>query len=401
MSRQKKPDFHFTDDVRPSRGEKTTSQDFFIVGGTLRNAEGVTLIKLGRTDIDANMIDIDPNMLRDTSIQSGDDLVFSQAIDISDVNVGKSAHIRLEAYQGHSLCAEACIAITKERNCIQDEDAVYQVVLVLEPKPTASRMASSDNWIPEDVYERVFESIDNIWMRDPEPYGWKRVKRFRAQRVSHALDNISYQEAREKSVDEIRRKLRSKKVDLILHGKIGLWVDGGEQLPEMTLEAIDVKDARKLQFRPQRGEDPNILAKTDPTELQFRPPRREDLNILAETVVPDSEWYRELDPEIWRASGDCLARSIRDKLPRVRAETPRSSYEIAKSTLEINRGRNDGLFSGMRLCFYTYRDKARRRNVFLEKISPGQIESLDPNTCLVRPRPDRRIIPSDLVVITK
>jgi len=377
---RKQPQFYFQPHVQPPDGKaKETSQDYFVVEGTLRNAEGVTQIKV-------NGDDIDPNMLQKILVQSGDDLLFSHIVDLANARVDVPTYVKVEAYQEGRLCDERTLTVIRRKNCIRERDAVYQVVLLLRTGSTPFAQSVWDDAIPEQVYQVVFDSLKNLRAREPHPLDREFAQRFSMYDVSLVLGE-KYPVARTRSLDDVAERLRSRSrndtpnYDLIIHGDITEWGGGGQKGLQITLRAMDTSTKADLQF-PSTG--------------------RENTIVLAETYVPDAAGDQRLDIKNWRDHMGDLAANVGERLPRLRADVL-DFAGTAGSTVSINRGRDDRLVPGMRLCFYTYThgDDARVGNVYLKKIGHGWIDTLDRQSSRVHPRPDRRLIEGGLLAITK
>ena len=369
----KKPQFHFPDHVRRPDGKaKETSQDFFFVEGALRNAQGIK-----RITVDGIDVHIDPGILREIAMGTGDDLLFHHTLDLAQYPEDDVRSIEVEALrEDGSRCAGATLRATKRNNCIRDPDAVYRAVLLLRIVDTPYRRNFRDGEIPEGVYNAVLTSLREF--RAPEPFGGVLVERLSVEDVSLVL-GIKYAVAVRKSIDEVFGKAKSGH-DLFIHGRMGLWGGDGEEELNITLRAMD------------------LMTKSN---LQFQSLGTEDADILAETRVPWKLLDRPMDPKGRNKYMDVLTSKVRENLPRVQAVARVVPAGMAEFDVSIDRGTNDGLFKAMSLRFYAYGDSARSENVYLTKIGDGRIAEVGKQYSRIRHKLDLRPFESGLIAITK
>ncbi len=373
---QSEPQFCFQPHVRPPGGKaKETSQDFFVVEGTLRNAEGVTRITVDGADID-------PNMLKNVPPRGGDDLLFSHTVDLADTPVGQPRQIAVKAFREERPCAEdILLTVIRRKNCTRDPDAVYQVVFLLGAGSTPFRQTIWHNTIPEQVYQVVFDSLKSL-RSGPEPYGRESAERLGMHDVATVLGE-DYEDAKRRSVGTVAARCRHN-YDLIIHGDVTDWRGGGEKGLQVTLKAVDISSPA-------------------PATLRFPSTETVDPTILAETYIPGEASDQRLDLEKWRKLMHDLASKAMEKLPRVQADVLDYSG-TSESTVTINRGADHGLCQRMGLCFYTYGDHygqaARSRNVYLKRIGQGRIADLDRQSSQIHPQLDLRV-ENGLLAITK
>ncbi len=359
--------FHFQPHVRRSDGKaKETSQDFFVVEGTLLNAEGVTGIQV-------DGVDINSALLKKTPMGRGNDLLFSHRVDLTNVPVDRERLIKVTVFQDGGRSTDTILSVIRKNNCVRDPDAVYRAVLLLRVVPTPYRRTILDGVIPRNIYDAVFTSLRKL--RTPDPYSQNLLERLRMYDVSSVVgkpDSV----AMKMSLDDVLSEAGSG-YDLFIHGDIGLWSGGEEKEFAIALRAMDLESKE---------------------DLQFQPLGNENTVILAETRVPCKALDEPLDDKSWGGYMDILAAKVGKKLPRIQAvaEPPR----VDESIVSIDRGTDNRLFRMMRVCFYTYGDDERIGNVYLKKIGHGRIADTDRQSSRIRPL-GLALVESGLIAITK
>ncbi|MHC4296772.1 MAG: hypothetical protein ACYS7Y_05680, partial [Planctomycetota bacterium] len=333
----KKPWFHFENDVRRTDGKpKETTLDRFVVEGSLRNARGVTAIKVGDADVYRAM----PG----TTLEgSGGDLFFNHKVDLNDDTIDIPQSVTIQAFRGTVCCAETLLKVVRRKNCVRDKDAVYCAVLLLKTANTGCRWTSVKSVVPKDIYNTVLGLLSELNAEDP--YCREQQSRIAMRDLTWATEGESYEAAARRSADKLREKVLAD-CDLIIRGDVGVYVSGGEEQREIKLRAMDVTTGENLYFQPAEESGSVILAQTH-------------LHRAPSGDLRDARPWAEI-------RDDALATAVRKKLPRVQAAVLPTG--ISGSTVTINRGIEDRLFKAMSLCFYTYGDAARDVNIYLKKV---------------------------------
>lgn len=368
---QNKPQFSFLPYVRRLDGEpKETSQEFFVVQGTLHNAESVTRINVAG-------IDIGRDVLKKFPLQRDDMLGFSQAVALTHFPIDRKRPIRVRAFRNEDECADETLWVIRRRNCVRDNDAVYNAVLLLRTVPTAYRQTILDGVVPKGIYDDVFASLTTL--RTPDQYGLEPFKRLSMHDVRSVWNRRPYRVAVKRTLDEVLERVRSG-YDLVIHGDVGLWAGGGEEELAVTLRAMDLRDREDLEFQPLGTELPVVLA---------------------ETRVPWKGRYERLDAQGRMKCMSVLTTNVKEKLPRIQAEAMLAAARAGRSEMRIDCGTDRRLFPGMSLCFYAYGDTARDANVYLQRIGQGRITKPDKKSSRVRPQLNLALVEGDLMAITK
>lgn len=170
-------------------------------------------------------------------------------------------------------------------------------------------------------------------------------------------------------------------IDLVVYGELGIRLEGGEEIFELTLRVRDLPSQEDLAF--SRMEPP--LPRMGP--LFPTKESRDKTKVLADiqgTWEDRESWIKELSSKVskripWLPADVSFARS--------------PWYSLRRSEVRIDVGENDRAFEGMKLHFYT--------NGGQKRICAGEIVRVRADFSVVKPEGEHELPKNGVIAVTK
>ncbi|MHC4534545.1 MAG: tetratricopeptide repeat protein [Planctomycetota bacterium] len=397
--------------VRPEGNKaKETSQDFFIVEGTLKNPLNISLIKI---KMDAQEITVDKiHSTRDMSIFKGE-------VNLTDVPIGKTKTIRVEAYRKQNLDTPYFteeLKVKKVNDVSREGDAIYGMLLLplsLSYGSGITAASSLSDWNTSrlsGIYEDILKKFKSLTMPDrssPESLIRENEESLEAFRIYHINDvykipnteawyklNKTEEDVVRDLSDWINRGSRNVSnfkdpngidpslIDLIVYGEVivnnteasGRIIHQGFSI---KLEAIDVLSRTWLKFpKGELVEKVNVLADKY-LKTQDLIDRTQDMNYDIED----------------------LASIVAYRIPRLHAniKVDNSGIRSTKPVIQCKLGRKQGVFSRMRCCVY---EQDAHINAKLTKIECLDIVDFDSSSTWIKCDKKQSLPPKNVPLCT-